>query len=61
MTYGLTNTNAKQASGTTPRPLERTGQLLDGRGVKLEESPCTGPPRYGFDGRLVPPCRAQVE
>lgn len=40
----------EQASETTPRPLERTSHLSDGRGVKLEEGPCSGPSRHGFEG-----------
>ena len=53
---------SEQASGTrAPTRLGRTAQLLDGRGVKLEAGRCTGPSRYGFDGRLVSPCHAQVE
>ncbi len=52
---------SEEANGTTPRPLERTSQLLDGRGTKLEEGPCTGPPGYGCEGRLVPPAATQVE
>ena len=42
-------------------PVGAPSQLLDGRGVKLGEGPCTGPPRYDFDGQFVPTCGTQVE